>query len=63
MSSLNLYDYNSKIIDTTYQNVGFLFNLEQIPISSKRGLGHLGFNANHFSPCREFVLVGWYTLP
>jgi len=33
MSSLNLYGYNSNKINTTYQNVGFLFNLEQIPRS------------------------------
>jgi len=33
---LNLYGYNSKKIDTTYQNVGFLFNLEKISRSSKR---------------------------
>jgi len=34
MSSLNLYGSNSKKIDTTYQNVGILFNLEQILRSS-----------------------------
>jgi len=33
MFSLILYSYNSKRIDTTYQNVDFLFNLEQIPRS------------------------------
>jgi len=31
MSSLILYGYNSKRIDIIYQNVGFLFNFEQIP--------------------------------
>jgi len=30
MSSLNLYGYNSNEIDQTYQNVGFLYNLEKI---------------------------------
>jgi len=39
MSSLNLYGYNSKEIGTTYENVGFLFNLEQISKSSKQTLG------------------------
>jgi len=28
-----------KKIDSTYQNVGFLFNLEQIPRGSKQALG------------------------
>jgi len=41
MSSLNLYRYNSKKNDTTYENVGFFFNLEQIPRKFKKGLGHL----------------------
>jgi len=36
MASLNLYGYNSKKIETTYQIVGFLSNLEQLPRSSKR---------------------------
>jgi len=35
---LDLYGYNSKKIDSTYQNVGFLFNLEQIPRGSKQAL-------------------------
>jgi len=35
MSSLNFYSYNSKEIDTTYENVDFLFNLEQISRSFK----------------------------
>jgi len=39
MSSLNLYGYIKKIIDTTYQNIGILFNLEQIPKNSKQALG------------------------
>jgi hypothetical protein len=39
MSSLNLYGYNSKEIGTTYENVEFLFNLEQISRSSKEALG------------------------
>jgi len=39
MSSLDLYGYNSKKNDSTYQNVGFLFNLEQIPRGSKQALG------------------------
>jgi len=33
MSSLILCGYNSKRISITYQNVGFLFNCEQIPRS------------------------------
>jgi len=36
---LNLYGYNSKKIGTTYKNVDFLFNLEQIPRTSKKALG------------------------
>jgi len=39
MSSLDLYGYNFKKIDSIYQNVGFLFNLEQIPKGSKQALG------------------------
>jgi len=39
MSSLNLYGYNSKQIDSTCENVGILFNLEQIPEASKQALG------------------------
>jgi len=35
---LNLYGYNSKEIGTTYENVDFLFNLEQISRSSKHTL-------------------------
>jgi len=42
MSYLNLYNYNSKIIDKIYQNVDFLFNLEQISRSLKKALGILG---------------------
>jgi len=42
MFRLNSYGYNSKTIDTTYQNVGILFNLEKIPRSSKQALGILG---------------------
>jgi len=42
MSSLNLYGYNSKEIDTTYKNVDFFVqfttNLKKLQI----GLGHLG---------------------
>jgi len=41
MSGLNLYGYNSKKIDTTYHNIDILFNLEQIPRSSEKALGHL----------------------
>jgi len=44
MSSLNLYGYNSKKIDTTYQNVGILFNLVENFKKLKTGLGHLGVN-------------------
>jgi len=36
---LNSYGYNSKKIDTTYQIVGILFNLEQISRTSKQALG------------------------
>ena len=43
MSSLILYGYNSKRIDITYQNVGFLFNLEQIPRSLGKSRVILGF--------------------
>jgi len=39
MSSLNLYGYNSEEIGTTYGNVDFFFNLEQISRSSKQALG------------------------
>jgi len=39
MSSLNSYGYNSKKIETTYQIVGILFNLDHIPRSSKQALG------------------------
>jgi len=39
MSRFNLYGYNSKKIDSTYPNVGFLFNLEQLPKGSKQALG------------------------
>jgi len=39
MSSLNLYSYTSKKEDKAHQNVGFLFNLEQILRSSKKALG------------------------
>jgi len=35
MSNLNLFGYNSKKVDETYQNVGFLFNIEQISRNSK----------------------------
>jgi len=39
MSTLNFYGYNSKEIGTTYENVDFLFNLDQISRSSKQALG------------------------
>jgi len=39
MYNLNLYGYNSKEIGTTYENVDFLFNLEQISRSFKQALG------------------------
>jgi len=39
MSSLNLYGYNWKEIATIYDNVDFLFNLEQISRSPKQALG------------------------
>jgi len=38
MSSLNLYSYNSKKIDSIYENVGFLFNLEQVTQSFQKAL-------------------------
>ena len=44
MSRLILYGYNSKKHDTTYQNIDFLFNLEQISRSSRNGKVILGFN-------------------
>jgi len=47
VSTLNLNSYNFKKIDTTYQNVGFLFNLENIHRSSTKGLGHLEVNEIH----------------
>jgi len=42
MFSLNLYGYNFKKIDSTYQNVDFLFNLEKIPKGSKQALAFRG---------------------
>jgi len=42
MFSLILYYYSLQKNDKIYQNIGFLFNLEQIPRSSKKGLRYLG---------------------
>jgi len=42
MSGLDFFGYNSKNIDSTYQNVGFLFKFRANSKRLKVGVGHLG---------------------
>lgn len=55
MSSLYLYNHNSNFLNKTYQNVGFLFNLEQIFREAPQRPWHLGIKQKPHTSIRSSV--------